>query len=263
MKAETRVCTNPNNISSEHILQSWKNGIRLVRPGKNEPSSSNNLSVTSALKNDFNIYFMDLESQLKAINSQTIINCGFNSEKDAIGRTARDVAKNKSAENLIQNDRNVIRSNKPVISDDLYEGLNAACNFSALSMKFPWYGDNSQIIGVFGCSIVLGKNSLASALAQISEFGLLNLNNHEASFSKVETDYLRFYMDKKSVKKVELTPRETEVLDLLIQGKNTKEMAAQLYLSKRTVEHHIENIKDKMGVSSRYELIIKAINYFK
>lgn len=56
-----------------------------------------------------------------------------------------------------------------------------------------------------------------------------------------------------------LSQRETEVLNLLAQGKPTKEVANILMLSKRTVEHYLESIKDKMDVSSKYELLVKVV----
>jgi DNA-binding CsgD family transcriptional regulator len=52
-----------------------------------------------------------------------------------------------------------------------------------------------------------------------------------------------------------LSPRETEVVDLLCEGISTKEIASILFISKRTVEKHIENIKIKMGYQNRYQLI--------
>ena len=48
-----------------------------------------------------------------------------------------------------------------------------------------------------------------------------------------------------------LTPREAEVLRLVAQGRSNRDIADVLVLSPRTVKRHIENIFDKLGVSSR------------
>jgi len=48
-----------------------------------------------------------------------------------------------------------------------------------------------------------------------------------------------------------LTPREREVIRLLAAGRSNDEIAASLVLSVRTVERHVENIYDKIGVSGR------------
>jgi two-component system response regulator FixJ len=52
-----------------------------------------------------------------------------------------------------------------------------------------------------------------------------------------------------------LTPREREVLDLMIQGKQNKVMAGDLNLSQRTVEIHRAHVMEKMGVSSVAQLV--------
>jgi DNA-binding CsgD family transcriptional regulator len=48
-----------------------------------------------------------------------------------------------------------------------------------------------------------------------------------------------------------LTPRELQVLRLLAAGHTNKAIAAELVLSKRTVDRHVSNIFGKLGVSSR------------
>lgn len=48
-----------------------------------------------------------------------------------------------------------------------------------------------------------------------------------------------------------LTPREIEVLHLVAAGGTNKAIAAELGLSERTVERHLSNVYDKLGVSSR------------
>jgi DNA-binding NarL/FixJ family response regulator len=52
---------------------------------------------------------------------------------------------------------------------------------------------------------------------------------------------------------VDLTFREQEVLGLLCQRLTDAEIADRLFLSKRTVEHHVANILGKLGVRNRRE----------
>ena len=56
----------------------------------------------------------------------------------------------------------------------------------------------------------------------------------------------------------ELTPREREILWLLKAGSSTKEIAATLGLSVRTVDFHRANIKQKLQLRSGAELIAFA-----
>lgn len=52
-----------------------------------------------------------------------------------------------------------------------------------------------------------------------------------------------------------LTERESEVLELMADGKNTKEIASQLFLTTGTVRNYISVILDKLDVSNRIEAI--------
>ena len=55
----------------------------------------------------------------------------------------------------------------------------------------------------------------------------------------------------------ELSSREWEVVNQLLEGKSNKEIAAALHISVRTVEFHLKNVYDKLQVGSRTELILK------
>lgn len=57
-----------------------------------------------------------------------------------------------------------------------------------------------------------------------------------------------------------LTNREREILDLLAQGLSNKAIASRLYLSVRTVEGHLANIYSRLGVHSRTEAMLIAVN---
>jgi DNA-binding CsgD family transcriptional regulator len=56
-----------------------------------------------------------------------------------------------------------------------------------------------------------------------------------------------------------LTAREREVLDFMVQGIRNADIAARLYLSSKTVEHHISAILAKLEVRSRAEAIAHAL----
>jgi DNA-binding NarL/FixJ family response regulator len=56
-----------------------------------------------------------------------------------------------------------------------------------------------------------------------------------------------------------LTPRELQVLKLIAEAHTSKEIAAELVISVKTVERHRQNILDKLGMSDRVELTRYAI----
>ena len=55
-----------------------------------------------------------------------------------------------------------------------------------------------------------------------------------------------------------LRKREVEILTLVCEGKSTKEIAQQLFLSEHTVHTHRRNIQRKLGTSSVAELVLLA-----
>lgn len=58
-----------------------------------------------------------------------------------------------------------------------------------------------------------------------------------------------------------LSQRETDILDLLGRGLTNKDIAQTLIISVRTVEAHLRNIYDKLGVHSRTEAALWAVQY--
>ena len=62
-----------------------------------------------------------------------------------------------------------------------------------------------------------------------------------------------------------LTEREEQVMKLIADGKTTKEIASQLYLTNGTVRNYVSSIMDKLNVSNRIEAIsrLKEKGWFK
>lgn len=55
--------------------------------------------------------------------------------------------------------------------------------------------------------------------------------------------------------KFQLSPREGEILDLLLKGKRNKDIERELFISHHTVRNHAHNIYQKLRVSSRLQLL--------
>ncbi|MGH3649229.1 MAG: response regulator [Acidimicrobiia bacterium] len=53
----------------------------------------------------------------------------------------------------------------------------------------------------------------------------------------------------------ELTGREIEILGLVGEGKTSREIAEELYISENTVRNHVRNVLDKLGMKSRFEAV--------
>src|SRR6201982_1435099 len=76
--------------------------------------------------------------------------------------------------------------------------------------------------------------------------------------------YLRTQMqasnEESRQKKFWLTPRELEIVSAVVAGYANKEIAEYFKISEDTVKHHLSNIFDKLGVSTRLELALFAVN---
>jgi len=57
-----------------------------------------------------------------------------------------------------------------------------------------------------------------------------------------------------------LTSREKQVLQMLAEGRSTREVASKLSVSQKTVEFHRNNVKRKLGLRKTVELIRRAID---
>lgn len=58
-----------------------------------------------------------------------------------------------------------------------------------------------------------------------------------------------------------LTPREREIVDLVVAGFTNLDIAKQCSISEQTVKHHVSSIYDKLGVFNRVELALFAVNH--
>jgi DNA-binding NarL/FixJ family response regulator len=72
-------------------------------------------------------------------------------------------------------------------------------------------------------------------------------------------DFRRYVPASGSPEYASLSSREREVLQLMAEGKSTKQIAAVLTLSKKTVDNHREHLMSKLNVSTLAELIKYAI----
>lgn len=123
---------------------------------------------------------------------------------------------------------------------------------TVMTRKVPLRKDNI-VIGTLYQATVLSKKFITSFVN-----ALLKIDNKYDDFNKnKQRSYLcnRKYIDDE----INLTQRESECLFFILRGSPLPKIANILNISARTVEKHIENIKAKMGVHFKSQLIERAI----
>lgn len=98
------------------------------------------------------------------------------------------------------------------------------------------------------------STNLIEAIKSVVEFGAVPMSPIVArkvlNYMKEET----FKSDETTLKNP-LSQRETDVLKLLISGKNYKKIGEELFISPFTVRRHVSNIYEKLHVKTRSEVI--------
>ena len=65
----------------------------------------------------------------------------------------------------------------------------------------------------------------------------------------------------RAVESAVLSPRECQVLQLIAEGRSTKEIATQLRITSKTIENHRTNMRGKLGLHSIAELTRYAVRH--
>jgi DNA-binding NarL/FixJ family response regulator len=82
---------------------------------------------------------------------------------------------------------------------------------------------------------------------------------YPAAVRALVRDYLERASHGEATPEDPLSPRELEVVKLIAEGLTSEEIGEQLFISKKTVDRHRENVLEKLGMRNRVELTRYAI----
>lgn len=196
------------------------------------------------------IYFRDLNEQLIAANQEM-----FHYFDAPFFKSETSIPYNQIIHDpsilaaILINDKHVLSSGKiALVNEKLLGGVDF------LSIKTPIYAENN-IMGLCGITLNFNTSNLtcfADVLVEINKLFQNPAINKE--LDKLGSDSL--------TTKPKLTSREQDCLYFYVKGYSSKEIAEKLRLSPRTIECHINNIKSKLGVNKRSELISLSLKCY-
>ncbi len=151
------------------------------------------------------------------------------------------------AECLVASARFAQLRDRPVLAAQL---IGAAEGLTELVGIPLWVPPPSQYRRLFsGLQLELGKEMFADAVA----------HGRSTDIDRIVASAIDLASQQIGTRPEILTPRERDVLELLVEGLTDQEIASRLFLSVRTVEGHVANVLGKFNVSSRTSAVREAI----
>lgn len=224
-------------------LVRFAQGVKLIAPGHHQAFQGLNTPKTTMdelFSLPLCVHFTDHQNAIQHISETAAELCGFDSAKDAMGRTLLSVSEKQSALAVMSNCHEVMQTKASKIYEEKVTRRDELLNH-CISIKLPWYNDKNKVAGVFGCTAVVGRQPIELLFEKVMSLGVLNsitLNHYT------------------------LSKRQEECLRYLVAGHTTREIAALMQLSVRTVEHYLDTVRIKMKCRSRLALVQKAVLMF-
>lgn len=212
----------------------------------NLPNFDNNFKDTHLY-----IWAKDKKGKYLSCNKTMYNDVGLSNESEILGLTDLELCWEKFAILFRGNDNIIMHGRESqffIETTKIADGRK----FKYYSYKAPLYVNSKKVLGTigFGFSLTqldshLQKN--LNSLSFISPREQQKFQNLPYSFS--------FFLTSQKIRNIHLSVREIECIKLTVRGKTAKEIANLLNISYRTVESYLENIKSKLKINSKRELI--------
>jgi DNA-binding CsgD family transcriptional regulator len=191
------------------------------------------------------VFLKNTNSQFIGGNKKFIDICQLKNEQQLYNKTDYDMHWSRAeSDSYVYEDKKFITHKKPLT---LIRGTHL--RKIIVSSKYPLYNHHSDVVGLIGFYIYPYKNADLSFLRFIDQ----KWKNHNENyiFKNHECTYENLI--------IRLTNREVQCAELLIKGLSIKRIASTLDLSHRTIEKHVEHLKNKFICSSKEQLLRKII----
>ena len=196
-------------------------------------------------------YCLDQDFRFEFMNNKTLEMAGVQNEDTLLGRQYGDMKCDASQmhEAFCREDAKALTTGKEVKSVGI--ALYAGGHSIMLGSKVPKRNKTGQITGVISHYQDVTNLKILNLSALLSDENCADLKK-SGQISLEITGY--------SHDDLKLSKRENEVLFYMLRGGTASQIASRLFISKRTVERHFENIKLKMACQSKPDVIEKAID---
>ncbi len=135
-----------------------------------------------------NVYFKDIDSKFIMANKATVEKLGFKSESELLGKSDSDVFGADHSKEALNDERQIIKSGKPVLNKIEEEDWQDGHKTWALTSKMPLIDENGKITGTFGITrditeSIQNEKALKKAKETAEEL------NRELSFTKYAVEH--------------------------------------------------------------------------
>ncbi|WP_283132205.1 helix-turn-helix transcriptional regulator [Enterovibrio norvegicus] len=188
----------------------------------------------------------DINSNFVYVNQNFVDLVGVSSHHDLIGKTNFDIPAplTACAEVFQQQDQTVMTSGKNIQVLNIHPYPDGEWH-AHIFTKMPWYSESGELIGV----IFHGQ--------AINEFAALEVGQWICR--AIGSSKKDLTIGKETKPHPPLSPRESEVLFLHMYGKKPQFIANALGVSVKTIENHFANLRLKLGVKTKTDLMDKAL----
>jgi len=138
----------------------------------------------------------------------------------------------------------------------------AAADYGKVAGRPLEYGqalENAAVIAAAAGDAALARQRVADAVRQYAALGARwDISRAEKRLRAHGIRPHRTYRERPATGWAALTPTEQHIADLVVQGLSNPDIAAELFLSRNTVQTHVSHILAKIGIRSRADIIRQA-----
>ncbi len=196
---------------------------------------------------------MDTENRFNYyVNDQCAYINGYDNAEEMYGHSVLEV-RCKAAEaapRWIEQNQQVTNKNTLLKLLDIHPYRNNEIKI-LLSQKTSLFDNQSNAIATLFYGIEIEQHNFTKLFMNIAKL--------DKKYQTKNNINQRSYYFGKTLKDSGLTNREIECLFYIVRGKTANQIADILFISKRTVESHMTNMKSKLGCLTKADLIDKAV----